>query len=152
MRHTATKADTTVAIEEDEPLQPEQVTVLEALLHGETVTDAARAAAVSPRTVHRWLKDDFVFQAAFNRERRALMEAMQHRLFALTTLALDTVEGAVKAGDVKAALAVIKAVGDLASAGPPIGSEDPTILREERESAVKEAANARRMQDLLGLS
>ncbi len=147
MRHTATKADTTVAIEEDEPLQPEQVTVLEALLHGETVTDAA----VSPRTVHRWLKDDFVFQAAFNRERRALMEAMQHRLFALTTIALDTVEGAVKGGDVKAALAVIKAVGALASAGSPIGSEDPTILREERESAVKEAANARRMQDLLAL-
>lgn len=132
MRQTATKRDTRDTAETDESLPPEQVSALEALLRGERVTDAAHTAGVSPRTVHRWLKDDFAFQAAFNRERHALTQAMQQRLAVLATTALETVEGAVKAGDVKAALAVLKAAGVLGGGAATIGSADPDVLRQER--------------------
>jgi hypothetical protein len=148
MRQSATKPDTSKAAEWDTSLSPEQVSVLEALVRGETVTNAAQGAGVSPRTVHRWLKDDFAFQAAYNRERRALMTAMQQRLTLLAATAIETVEGAVKAGDVKAALAVIKAVGLLSGEASAIGAADPDGLQEERERAERQAAKLRKMDEM----
>ena len=57
--------------------------LLEALTAGATVTAAAAAARVDRVTVHRWLRDDFAFQAAFNRARRDLRSAAEARLLGL---------------------------------------------------------------------
>jgi hypothetical protein len=64
-------------------LSPSQETVLAVLLAGKSVTDAATAAGVDRTTVHRWLKEDLGFPAAFNRARRELREALTARLMAL---------------------------------------------------------------------
>jgi hypothetical protein len=48
---------------------PGQTRVLPALLAGATVTEAAKAAAVSRTSVNRWLREDFAFRAACNRLR-----------------------------------------------------------------------------------
>src|SRR5438046_1747190 len=52
-----------------------QERALTMLLSGKSITDAATAAEVDRTTVHRWLKEDFGFQAALNRGRRELREA-----------------------------------------------------------------------------
>jgi hypothetical protein len=123
MRQNAT------AIEE---LTPAQEKVLAALLAGRSVTDAATAGEVDRTTVHRWLKEDFGFQAALNRSRRQLREAMHSRLMALAEKAAETVERAISAdGDSKTALALLKRLGLLNGELPSIGSADPRDLKEE---------------------
>ena len=117
-------------------LTPNQDKALAALLAGKSVTDAAAAAEVDRTTVHRWLKDDFGFRAAFNRERHRLREAMQSRLMTLAEKAMECVERSIADGDGKAALALLKGLGLLPGEPPNIGSEDPADL----------AADARRQE------
>ncbi len=124
MRHNAT----------DKPaLTPQQETALAELLAGRSVTEAAAAASVARQTVHTWLRDDYAFQAGYNRGRRELAEAHAARLHALTAIAFDTVEAAMKQGDAKAALTVLRGVGMLTGEPAPIGTDDAEILRKERE-------------------
>jgi hypothetical protein len=79
----------------DDALSPAQEKALTALLAGKSVTDSAAAAEVDRTTVHRWLKDAYAFQAALNRGRRDLQEAMQARLLVLAEKAADAVEHAI---------------------------------------------------------
>jgi hypothetical protein len=87
---------------------PSQEKALAALLAGRSVTDAAAAAEVNRSTVHHWMKVDFAFQAALNRGRRELREAIEARLMALAEKATECVEWAMAEGDGKAALALLK--------------------------------------------
>ncbi len=114
-------------------LTPRQQRVLEHLLAGETVTSAAKAGKVDRTTAHRWLREDYAFQAAYNRGRRELQEALQTRLLSLAEKAARTVEGAVEGGDSRAALAVLKGLGLLNGEPPEIGSDDPEDLEEEEQ-------------------
>jgi hypothetical protein len=109
-------------------LTPSQEKALSALLVGKSVTDAAAAAEVDRTTVHRWLKDDFGFRAAFNRERHRLREAMQSRLMTLAEKAAECVERSLADGDGKTALALLKGLGLLSGELPPVGSDDPADL------------------------
>ena len=109
-------------------LTPNQEKALSALLAGKSVTDAAAAAEVDRTTVHRWLKDDYGFRAAFNRERRRLREAMQSRLMTLAEKATECVERSISDGDGKAALALLKGLGLLSGELPNVGSDDPEDL------------------------
>jgi len=59
------------------PLSKSQISVLEALLTGSTVTHAASEAGVARTTVHRWLRNDWVFKAELNRERREIRDAIE---------------------------------------------------------------------------
>jgi hypothetical protein len=47
-----------------------QLTAMEGILSGQSITAAAEAAGVDRGTVHRWLRDDPDFRAAYH-ERRA---------------------------------------------------------------------------------
>ena len=116
-------------------LSPTQVTVLAELLAGRTITDAATAAGVDRVTVHRWLREDFAFQAAWNRDRRELHRATYDRLERLTAKATECIEKAVDRGNVKVALEIVKGMGVLAPS--PIGSEDASELASE--AAIKAA-------------
>ena len=75
-----------------ENLSAAQLAALEALLRGETVAVAAAAAGVHRRSVHNWLRNDFAFQAQFNRERRDLQEQMTARQMRLAEKATAGVE------------------------------------------------------------
>lgn len=112
-------------------LTPSQERALTALLAGKTVTDAAATAEVDRTTVHRWLKEDFAFQAALNRSRRDLREALQARLLGLAEKAAECVERSLAAGDSKAALALLKGLGLLPGELAKIGSDDPADLADK---------------------
>ena len=116
-------------------LKPAQATVLEHLIAGRSVTDAAKSAKVSRSTVHRWLKEDFVFQAELNRSRRDLLAHVESTLLSLSIRAAQTVAEAIEAGDVGASFRVLKGIGALPGTYTPSGSEDPDTLREEYELA-----------------
>jgi hypothetical protein len=51
-------------------LKLNQTIALEHLFAGKTVTKAAEAAGVDRTTVHRWLREDWAFQAAYHRTQR----------------------------------------------------------------------------------
>ena len=73
MPHNATEK------EEKEALTPQQIAALERLLAGETVTDTAKAVKIDRSTLHRWLRENFEFQAALNRRKRELTEAFRSK-------------------------------------------------------------------------
>ena len=130
-------------------LKPVQATVLEHLIAGRSVTDAAKSANVSRSTVHRWLKADFVFQAELNRSRRELLAHVESTLLSLSTRAAQTVAEAIEAGDVGASFRVLKGIGALTGTYTPIGSEDPDKLSEEDEIARQEDDNHRSLRRLM---
>jgi hypothetical protein len=121
----------------DANLTPAHEKALAALLEGKTILEAAATADVNRATLHRWLKDDLEFQAAYNRGRRELHDTMQARLLGMAGKAAGTVEKAIQDGDVKAALALLKGLGLLSGDSPKIGSGDPADL----ESEAKERQN-----------
>jgi hypothetical protein len=128
MQQNATPADA---------LSGTQERVLTMLLSGKSITEAASSAEVDRTTVHRWLKADFGFQAALNRGRWELREAMQARLMALAgkaadaverSIAADAVERSIDEGDGKMALALLKGLGLLPEELPKIDSDDTADL------------------------
>jgi len=93
--------------------------------------------------VHRWLREDSSFQAAYNAAQRNLRREIEQRLLQLASAAADVVAAASQRGDLRAALAVLKGTGALAGSPPTIRSEDPAELAEEAEVADHELAAAR---------
>jgi hypothetical protein len=128
-------------------LSPQQDRALVALLGGATITDAADAAGVDRTTVHRWLREDFSFQAAYNGLRRDLRREIQRRLDSVTRAALETISTAIGNGDVRAALAVLKGTGVLAGQEPLIGPEGPTEVEEEAKLEVRERMSNRLLRN-----
>lgn len=114
-----------------EKLSPVQLQVLQALLSGESVTAAARAGQVSRESVHRWLREDFDFQAAYNQGCREISKEIQDVLLITARHAADKVAEAVRSGDVRVALVILKGVGGLSGRTVPIGSGDPVQLQGE---------------------
>ena len=120
----------TTPVEEPAEFSPAQIAAMEALLAGKTATDAAAGAGVNRRTLYNWLKTDFRFQAAVNRGRRELQQAVACRIGQLAADAAECVAGAVRKGDVKAALEILRRTN--AFAAPKIGSDDELVLQIEQ--------------------
>jgi hypothetical protein len=119
-------------------LDPIQLTVLEALLAGRTITDAAAAVGVSRTTVHRWLKDDYLFRAEVNAARHALRQMALARLDALCERSIEVLRGALdQASDTRVALEVLKGCGVLGG-DRAIGTSDADLLESEEQSDTKE--------------
>ena len=129
----------------DSRLKPRQQAVLERLLAGETVTAAARAAKVDRSTVHRWLKEDYTFGAAYNQGRRELQEAAHCRLLSMAERAIQTVVEAIEGGDVRTAVKVLEGLGFLSGEPPALGPEDV-------EGVELEAKKARQTRFLEGMT
>ncbi len=122
---------------------------MEGLLAGLTVTAAAQKAGVSRETLHRWLREDFGFQAVLNRFRREAHEAMQARLLAMAQKAASVVEQAVAEGDVKVAMEVLKSCGVFAKGLQQPGPEDPDEIREKAEINRMKLENEKRLDRLM---
>ena len=125
MRHNAPP------IEGDTVLSSKQERVLEMLLSGSTVSDAARVSEVDRATVHRWLRSHPRFRARVNGGRDALRRAAEARLEVLAEQALDVVGRALDRADTQAAIAVLRGVGLLSGKAQPIGSSDPYLIKAE---------------------
>lgn len=120
---------TTTPTNEGTELSPTQIAALDALLSGKTATDAAIAAGIGRRTLYDWLRKDFHFQAALNAGRKDLRQAIAHRLEGLANDATECVGKAVRGGDVKAALEIVKRLDFFAPRS--LGSDDPDELAVE---------------------
>ena len=131
------------------PLVPRQARALEQLFAGTAITRAAEVAGVDRSTVHRWLRDDVAFQAAYNGLRHDLLRELQSRLDHVVIAALETVSAAVESRDVRAALAVLRGTGILAGDRPPIGPEDPEEVEQEAELAKMEREGQRAERRML---
>jgi len=103
------------------------------------IRDAASVAGVARTTIHRWQREDYPFQAALNRLRRDQEREVESRLGRLVHDALGTVEAAVAAGDVRAALTVLKGMGFLGGDLRLVGSEDAGVIEAERQLEASEA-------------
>ena len=112
-------------------LPPAQIAALDALLVGKTATDAAAAAGICRRTLYNWLGKDFRFQAALNRGRRHVRQALACRAEQLAAEAAECVAAAVRQGDVKAALEILKRANVFAPS--KIGSDNETVLQLEEQ-------------------
>ena len=141
--------NTTSSDSSDPEVSPTQMRVLSALATGTTISAAAEAASVDRTTVHRWLREDACFQAAWNRLRLEMRREVAARLDHLAEAALNTVQGAMEAGDARIALAVLKGVGVLGGRRPAIGPDDPEVVEEEADLAQAETEAVRRHNRLL---
>ena len=139
--HTPPRADPPPV----QPLSASQERALDALVAGESITEAARQAHVDRSTVHRWLSRDDRFRAGVNAARRELRETAQRKLEALAGKALEVVANALDTNDAKTALRILDGLGMLTGERPTIGSEDPEALAGER---AEQAAMANVMRDL----
>lgn len=133
-------------------LSTTQLAAIEALLTGATVTHAAREAGVARTTVHRWLRDDWDFQAALNRERRELCDAIRSRLLRAAESSAALVLKAVDGGDVQVALSVLKGLGLLGSrVHVDVGDDDPAALALEASIAKGEIESDRQLRSLMSV-
>jgi len=126
-----------------EKLTAQQARVLERLLAGDTVTAAAKAGKVDRSTVHRWLREDPDFQAAYNQRRRELQEAYGARMLSLADHAIASVEHAITNGDVRASMKLLDGLGLLSP--PEIGPEEVEAI----ELAQRRQQNERALEQMI---
>jgi hypothetical protein len=119
------------------------------LLAGQSKAAAAAQMGVSRATVHRWLVDDFTFQAAMNELQAELYASFRHRLVAMGGEALDTLRRGIDKGDTWAAIYLLRGIGLLSGAPSAFGSADPEELAQEAGEAAKDRRLARKKRRIL---
>ena len=116
----------------DTNLSVEQLNAIDILVQGKTDQETALAVGVARETVTRWRNDNPHFAAELNKQRKLIWGTNQDRLRSLTTKAVDTIETALEAGDSKAAVEVLKAVGLYGQITPPSGPVDAELVLWEK--------------------
>jgi hypothetical protein len=91
---------------------------LRRLAAGSNIVDAARSAGVDRRTLHRWIKSDPDFAAAYNAWQQEVIASGRARVLAMSNKALDTVQAAIEKGDAHIAMQIAKSTGLLEQARP----------------------------------
>jgi hypothetical protein len=113
-------------------LSVEQLNAIDILVQGKTDQETALAVGVARETVTRWRNDNPYFAAELNKQRKLIWGTNQDRLRSLTTKAVDTIETALDAGDSKAAVEVLKAVGLYGQVKEPSGPVDAELVLWEK--------------------
>jgi transposase-like protein len=119
-------------------LSVQQQTAVDLLALGNNVTRVAEQVGVARQTVSEWLNQNPAFEAAVNQRRQENWDNASNRLRSLLPNALDVLEQALKGGNIKAAIEVLKAAG-LHGLQKPEGPTNP----QDAESAAKEKERAR---------
>jgi transposase-like protein len=119
-------------------LSVQQQTAADLLALGNNVTRVAEQVGVARQTVSEWLNQNPAFEAAVNQRRQENWDNASNRLRSLLPNALDVLEQALKGGNIKAAIEVLKAAG-LHGLQKPEGPTNP----QDAESAAKKKERAR---------
>jgi hypothetical protein len=133
-----TKPDKTRLAPRFKPLSPAQETALTLYLAGQSDTDVAQAVGVTRQTCWEWRRQHPVFMAELERRRAEVWRQPQERLRSLLNKAVENLAAAVEAGDLKASIEALKAVG-LYGDGTmnTIFEQDPeTLIRQQAEAQV----------------
>ena len=101
-------------------LTDKQRLAVDCIVQGMTDHQVAEEIGTARETVRRWRKNNPAFIVVLNQRRMALWHASKDRMRRNIALALDVLETALKAGDVRVALEFIKRVDKDV---PPIGPE-----------------------------
>jgi len=136
----------------ESPLTPPQRTALVALVGGMSQIEAANEAGVSRWTLHRWLRDDTDFQAAFNAWQQDALATAQNQLRAAMQEAVSTVLDAIeRRNDANLAWKLLQSQG--ATAPPRPGASDAAELKRQQALERKRQRIAeRREHEALNLS
>jgi AcrR family transcriptional regulator len=133
------------------PLAGPKQAALELLLTGKSIAESARSAGVARSTLYEWLKNDPVFQAAYNAWHEEMRESSRSRLLMLTDKATVAVEKALEAGDAKTGMQLLKAMGMLKDRPPgPTDVEDVKRvagLEKRKKAAQREREEVRALED-----
>jgi hypothetical protein len=113
-------------------LSVEQLNAIDVLVLGKTDQETADVVGVARETVTRWRNDNLHFAAALNRQQKSIWTGSHDRLRSLVGKAVDALEVAMDAGDSKAAVEVIKAVGLYGQVQPPSGPVDVEVVMLEK--------------------
>lgn len=94
-------------------LSCQQLTAIDLLALGHTITETAETVGVTRQTVSGWKNNDFGFIAALNSRRHELWEAMSDKIRGMLPKALHMLEAELDGGKdaVGAAVHVLKAAG-----------------------------------------
>jgi hypothetical protein len=125
-----------------------QRTAIEKLTSGCTMIDAAKVAGVTRMTLHRWLKNDAQFQAAYNAWQQDAIATARGRMLALTDAAVTSVHKAMLRGDGRLALRVLEKMG-VAEAVTPGPTEVEAVQRRQELERRKEELD--RVKEEFGL-
>ena len=101
-------------------LTDKQRLAVDCIVQGLTDQQVAKEIGAVRETVCRWRKNNPAFIAVLNQRRMALWHASRDRMRRNIALALDVLETALKAGDVRVAIEFVKRVDKDV---PPIGPE-----------------------------
>jgi hypothetical protein len=142
----ASTSSDTLAHGSSSSLSITQCRALENLMNGQTISDAARAAGVGRTTIHRWMRDDAEFQAAYNAWQNDTAAAARSSIMALTEPAVRAIAAALEGGDSKTALTVLKSLGLLVPQAP--APTDPDQVRKDRKIEKKRAEMLTFLADL----
>ena len=115
------------------PLSGPQRKTIYQLAGGASIQVAAAESRVCRMTVYRWMRDDPDFIAAYNCWKQEVVESAHCRLLELLDEAVDTLQEAVRKGDVKVALAVVRTTGGLRR--PPRKSIEALQIRRKLNAA-----------------
>jgi hypothetical protein len=140
-----TKPDTSRQAPRWKPLSPAQEAAITLYLAGQSDGDVAEAVGVTRQTCNEWRNQHVVFIAELEKRRADLWRSSAERLRSGITKAIENLLGAVEAGDLKASLALLKAV-DLYGDGAMnhINALDPeTLIRQQAEAQVDKEGVAR---------
>jgi hypothetical protein len=120
-------------------LTPQQELAVDLLATGKTISEAANSIGVSRQTVSEWRNQDPVFEAALNERRQELWSGMSDRLRALLPKAISVLEESIERGDIRVAVAVLRATGLHGLSAP----EGPTTPEDAETEARKREATRR---------
>ena len=132
----ATMRDTTQQklklVEPSVDLAVQKQRAIQLLLEGKAVSQVADLVSVDRTTVYRWLKEPS-FVAERNRQANELRDAAKARLHALVGKSIDVVERQVAAGNLKAALEVLKSTGMMELEKPDSETDECRLVKREVE-------------------
>ena len=95
-------------VRDNNGLTARQLTVIELLASGATVTDSARAAKVDRTTISsRWMKDP-TFAQTLEERRAEVIGTFAGKVISLLTTALDMAAAALEAGDLQMAQQLLR--------------------------------------------
>ena len=115
-------------------MSPEQENAINLLLLGKSDREVAEAVSVTHETVWRWRYEHALFLAELNR-RQALWAEAHERLWTLVHAAVSVIKEAVKDGDAKVAVELLKIVKLHGEVRPSEGPTNPEAVLQQRARA-----------------
>jgi hypothetical protein len=130
-------------------LGPKQLKALELMLKGRPVKEIVKKVRVHRGTLHRWVKKNAAFEAAYNQWHEQMRETGYSRLMMLGDKAADAIEKALERGDGRLGMRFLEKMGFAKER--EVGPTDVEEVRKQRElEKKKREIQRRKMKGQLG--